>query len=185
MEETSVAARVVASEPDHALITNEVPATIVPTLNNPKAAAPVAPTDSLVRIMIEFAVTAVVEMVAVPPTRVTLPKEFAPAAVVLATLVDEILFPAVPKTRFPFVAVIFPRVAVNDVDEVKEPVTDVFPVAFPMFVAPVPPVPIVVTPEPELLIEVVPVIAVGPGVTVREVNVSAPPATLVQMPLPE
>ena len=40
---------VVAIEPEFAvtneLITNEVLATIVPTLNMPKAAAPVAPTD--------------------------------------------------------------------------------------------------------------------------------------------
>jgi hypothetical protein len=80
----------------------------------------------------EEAVTAVVATVAVPPTRVTLPIELAPAAVVVPTEVLTSLFPAVPKTKFPFVAVILPKVAVRVVLAVKEPVTAVFPVAFPI-----------------------------------------------------
>lgn len=52
-------------------------------------------------------------MVAVPPTRVTVPVELAPAVVVEATLVRITLFPAAVKTKLPFVAVMFPRVAVR------------------------------------------------------------------------
>ena len=59
--------------------------------------------------MREFAVTAL-QYVAVPPTKVTDPNELAPAVVVVATLVLSILFPAVPKTRFPLVAVMAPEV---------------------------------------------------------------------------
>lgn len=93
--------------------------------------------------------TAVVATVAVPATSVTDPNEFAPAAVVVPTLVLKTLFPAVPNTKFPFVAVIAPSVAVREVEAVREPVTAVFPVALPIFTAPVPPVPIVVTPAPD------------------------------------
>lgn len=125
-------ARAVAFAVSQAFIIKEVPATIVPTLSIPKAAAPVAPTPILVKNIIELAVTAVVAIVAVPPTKVTVPKEFAPAAVVVATLVLSILFPAVPRTIFPFVAVIAPKVAVSVVDDVKDPVTAVFPVALPI-----------------------------------------------------
>jgi hypothetical protein len=76
------------------------------------------------------------------------------------------------------VAVIFPRVAVRVVEAVKEPVTAVFPVALPMFVAPVPPVPIVVTPAPEALMLAVPVWVnaakvVNPPVAVRVVPMTA------------
>lgn len=104
----------------------------------------------------EFAVTAVVATVAVPPTRATVPKEFAPAAVVEPTEVLRILFPAVPRTRFPFVAVIAPRVAVSVVEAVRDPVTAVFPVALPICTAPVPPVPIVVVAAPDALMLAVP-----------------------------
>jgi len=142
MLETSVVAKAVASVVDQALITNEVEAVIVPTERIPSAAAPVAPTLMRVKTMMEFAVTAVVATVAVPPTKVTLPKEFAPALVVEATLVLMILFPAVPKTKFPFVAVIFPRVAVMLVPALTAPaVADILPV---VAVTPVPPVTVVV-----------------------------------------
>jgi hypothetical protein len=63
----------------------------------------------------------------------------------------------------------FPSVAVKDVDAVNEPVMAVFPVAFPILVGPVPPVPIDVTPAPVVFIFVVPVIAAPPNVTVRPV----------------
>jgi hypothetical protein len=71
--------------------------------------------------MIEFAVTAVVEIVAVPLTSVTVPKELAPAVVVEATEVERTLLPAVPKTKLPLVAVIAPDVAVSVVVAVIEP----------------------------------------------------------------
>lgn len=118
--ETSVVARAVASAVRFALITKDVPAVIVEWHRCPRAAAPVAPTVCLQTTMREAAVTAVVATVAVPPTKVTLPKELAPAVVVVATLVERILLPAVPKTRFPFVAVIAPRVAVTVVPAVTE-----------------------------------------------------------------
>ena len=121
MEDTSVVASATALAVVHALITKEVPAVIVPTLNAPKAAAPVDPTDCLVSMTMEDAVMAVVEIVAVPPTRVTVPKELAPAVVVDATLVLISLFPAVPRTIFPLVAVIAPRVAVRVVAAVTDP----------------------------------------------------------------
>jgi hypothetical protein len=63
-------------------------------------------------MIMEFAVTAVVATVAVPLVRVTVPNELAPAAVPEPTLVLTILFPAVPRTRLPLVAVIAPEVAV-------------------------------------------------------------------------
>lgn len=67
-------------------MTKEVEAVIVPTVSIPRAAAPVAPMSRRVRRTRELAVTLVVDMVAVPPTRVTEPIEFAPAAVVVPTL---------------------------------------------------------------------------------------------------
>ena len=91
----------------------EVAATIVPTLKCPRAAAPVAPMDCLQMTIREFAVTAEVDTVAVPPAKATEPKELAPAAIVVATEVLSILLPAVPRTRLPLVAVIAPRVAVR------------------------------------------------------------------------
>lgn len=121
IEETSVVATAVESAVVKALITNDTPALIVPMLNCPRAAAPVDPGLCLVNITIELAVIAVVAIVAVPETSVTLPKELAPAVVVEATLVLIILFPAVPKTRLPLVAVIAPAVAVNVVVAVTEP----------------------------------------------------------------
>ena len=139
-----------------ALITNDDAGTIVPRVNTPKAAAPVAPTPCLHKRTKESAVMELVFTVAVPPTRVTVPIEFDPAVVLLATLVLIILFPEATRTKFPFVAVIFPAVAVKLVEAVKEPVTAVFPVAFPILTAPVPPVPIVVTAAPEALILAVP-----------------------------
>ena len=130
--ETSVATGVVADAVVAALITKEVDAVIVPTLSIPIGLAPVDPTLCLVRKMIELAVTAVVETVAVPPTKVTVPKELAPAVVVDATLVETILFPAVPSTKLPLVAVIGPSVAVKVVVAARDPVTAVFPVALPI-----------------------------------------------------
>jgi hypothetical protein len=174
--DTSVATNAVASVELNALITNEVPLTIVPREIKPSAAAPVAPIVCLVNMTIEFVVIAVVATVAVPPTRVTVPNEFAPAVVVVATLVLMILFPAVPRTTLPFVAVIAPRVAVRVVLAVKDPVTAVFPVALPMLTAPVPPVPIVVTAAPEALMLAVPT-------CVRAARVVRPPVAVNVVPM--
>jgi len=71
--------------------------------------------------MIELAVTAVVATVTVPLTSVTVPKELAPAAAAAPTLVLTILFPAVLRTRLPFVAVMLPKVAVSVVVAVIDP----------------------------------------------------------------
>jgi hypothetical protein len=120
IEETSVVATAVESAVVKALITKDVDAVIVPTDRMPNAAAPVDPGDILVSMMIELAVTAVVETVAVPATKVTLPKELAPAVVDDATLEEMILLPAVPKTKLPLVAVIAPSVAVTVVPAVTE-----------------------------------------------------------------
>lgn len=138
------------------MITKLVPFTIVPTLRMPNAAAPVEPTVNLDKKIKELVVTAVVDTVAVPATNVTDPNEFAPAVVVVATLVLKILLPAVPSTRLPFVAVIAPRVAVSVVDAVNEPVTAVLPVAFPSCKVPVPPVAIWVAAAPVIFIWDVP-----------------------------
>jgi len=75
-----------------------------------------------------------------------------------------ILFPAVASDKLPFVAVIFPSVAVKVVVAVSDPVTAVFPVALPILVAPVPPVPIVVIAAPEILMLVVPTMLVAASV---------------------
>ena len=64
----------------------------------------------------------------------------------------------------PAVAVIPPVVAISPAEEVKVPVTAVLPVAFPIFTAPVPPVPIVVTAAPEALMFVVPICVNAPSV---------------------
>lgn len=109
-----------------ALITKDVLAVMVPTANIPTGLAPVAPIESLLKKINEEAVTAVVETVAEPPTRVTEPKEFAPAVVVVPTEVETILLPAVFNTKFPLVAVIAPDVAV------RLPATIVFPVDWAM-----------------------------------------------------
>jgi hypothetical protein len=102
------------------LIINEVAGVIVSIDRSPIGLAPVAPILKRVSIIIELAVTAVVATVAVPLTKVTVPKLLAPAVVVEATLVEIILLPAVPRTRLPLVAVIAPRVAVMVVPEVSE-----------------------------------------------------------------
>ncbi len=91
----------------------------MPTVGSPKAAEPVAPIDCLHKIIREFAVTAVVETVAAPAAKATDPKELAPAALVVPTLVLTILLPAVPNTRFPLAAVIAPVVAVRPVPAVR------------------------------------------------------------------
>jgi hypothetical protein len=92
------------------LITKLVLAEIEATSNSPTAVAPLS--GPRLRKINEAAVTALVATVAVPEARATDPKELAPAVVVLATLVLSSLFPAVPKTTLPLVAVILPRVAV-------------------------------------------------------------------------
>jgi hypothetical protein len=103
-EERSEVTLVVELAVVRALMTKLVPAVIVPIDNMPSGAAPVAPGDIRVSMMMELAVTAVVATVAVPNDRVTVPNELAPAAVVVATLVDMILFPATPRMRLPLVA---------------------------------------------------------------------------------
>lgn len=84
-------------------------------------------------------------------------------------------FPGLDRTTFPALTVTPPVVTVIPADVVKVPVTAVFPVAFPILTAPVPPVPKVVTAAPVVLILVVPVNETGPGVTVKDANVPAPP----------
>jgi hypothetical protein len=131
------------------LITKLVPATMdaVGADNIPG----VPPGVFAVRNILEEAVTAVVLMVTDPAVMATdVPTE------ALDPVAIESLLPAVPNTKFPFVAVIAPKVAVRVVEAVRDPVTSVFPVAFPMLVAPVPPVPIVVVAEPLVFIVVAP-----------------------------
>jgi hypothetical protein len=96
---------------------NDEPLVIVPTDNIPKGAAPVAPIDNLLKKIKELDVTAVVLTVAVPPTKVTEPKLFAPAAIVVPTLALRILLPAVAKFKLPF-RLIFPDPALIVVVEV-------------------------------------------------------------------
>ena len=88
--------------------TKLVPFTIVPTLKIPKAVD--APTPCLHVTIREFEVTDVDATVAVPDTKVTEPKLFAPAVVVVPTLALNILFPDVTKFRLP---VTFTDAAVN------------------------------------------------------------------------
>lgn len=99
-----------------ALITKLVAGVIVPTVNSPKAVE--APTDCLHVMIKEDAVTDVVATVAVPDANVTEPIELAPAVVVVPTDVLRILFPDVPRTKFPLVAVMGPVVAVTPVPPV-------------------------------------------------------------------
>ena len=107
---TSVVAVVFATAVVTAVITNEVLFTIVPTVNIPTGAAPVDPIDNLERNINELDVTADVDTVAVPEARVTEPKLFAPADVVVPTLALRILFPDVTKFKLP-VTLTFPEPA--------------------------------------------------------------------------
>jgi hypothetical protein len=116
-------------------------------------------------------VTEVVETVTVPPDSATLPNEFAPAAEVVPTLVLSILFPAVPKTTLPFVAVIAPRVAVRVVPAVTEVPALTDPNVAAMLPAATVALP-VVTERP------VPAVTVVPAVTDPRVDVIFPVATV-------
>lgn len=126
----------------------------------------VPPVVALEKRMMLEAVHAVVLVAIVPGVpdmaSVTPTEALDPAAI-------ESLLPAVPNTRFPFVAVIAPKVAVRVVVAVRDPVTAVFPVALPILVAPVPPVPIEVTPAPEVLMLLVPVAVIPPVVATSPV----------------
>ena len=95
------------------VMTKWAPALIDPTGADNEPAVP--PSVFAVKKMMDDAVTAVVEMVIVPSVIAALvPIEaFEPVAI-------SILFPTVPKTRFPLVAVIAPRVAVIVVPAVIE-----------------------------------------------------------------
>lgn len=149
-----------------ALITKDVDAVTVPIDNIPTGAAPVAPIDCRVSIIIEDAVTAVVDTVAVPLTKVTVPKELAPAVVVLATLVEMILLPAVPRTKLPLVAVMAPNVAVMLVAALTAPAeATIFPVVAVIPVPAVIVVPAFTAPADATILPVVDVIPV-PAVTV-------------------
>jgi hypothetical protein len=111
---------------------------------------------------------------------VTWPERPLRVAVVVPEAVPElrtIPLPAAVETKFPAVAVILPRVAVNVVVAVNEPVTAVLPVALPIRVAPVPPVPIVVMPAPVTLIFVAPVCVRAPRVVRPPVAVNVVPIT--------
>src|ERR1041385_1220682 len=122
----------------------------------------VPPAVAAERKIFDDAVTAVVLIVIAPAViAAEVPIE------ALDPVAMESLFPAVPKTKSPFVAVIAPKVAVKVVVVVNEPVTAVLPVALPILTAPVPPVPIVVTPAPVTFRCTVPV-------AVKSVNVPAP-----------
>lgn len=120
--DTSVVANVVAFASVTELITKDTPAVLVPVVRFPTAAAPVAPIDSLHTRTRELAVKAVVLIVSVPPMRVAVPIELAPAAAPEPTLVRTILFPAAVRTKFPLVAVRLPVVAVSPVPAVIAPV---------------------------------------------------------------
>ena len=76
----------------------------------------VPPATALVKNILELAVTAVVATVTVPVDKAPdVPTDaFVPVAI-------DNLFPAVPKTKFPLVAVILPSVAVKVVVEVTDP----------------------------------------------------------------
>jgi len=140
------------------------------------------PAIEVLEIVIENVAPAAMEGVVI----VTCPtRPFRVAVVVPDTVVDVNWnpLPAVEETKFPFVAVMFPSVAVRLVEAVRDPVTAVFPVAFPIFTAPVPPVPIVVTADPEVLMFVVPVMAAPPADTVSPPVVATRPAEAVKDPV--
>jgi hypothetical protein len=73
-----------------------------------------------VNLIKELAVTAVVATTIVPAIKATVPAELAPAVALLPTLVYTSLFPAVPFTMLPLVAVMLPKVAVMLVPAVTE-----------------------------------------------------------------
>jgi hypothetical protein len=160
------------------LITKLVPAVMLAVGADKTPCVP--PGVFALRKMIEFAVTAVVDTVIVPDV-IAAETPMASDAAVEAWIRS--LLPVWARLRFPFVAVILPNVAVKVVEAVKDPVTAVFPVALPILVAPVPPVPIVVTAAPEVLIVVVPVIAAPPAETVSPPVVAVSPVDAVREPV--
>lgn len=95
------------------VITKWTPALIEPSGADKVPGVP--PRVFAVKKMMDDAVTAVVEMVIVPSVIAALVPIEAFEPVAIASL-----FPAVPKTRFPLVAVIAPRVAVIVVPAVIE-----------------------------------------------------------------
>jgi len=127
----------------------------------------------------------VVEAVKDPVTAVlplALPMLVAPVPPVpiVVTPAPELLIVVVPVIAAPPADTVRPPVvAVSPVDAVREPVTAVLPVAFPIWTAPVPPVPMVETAAPEALIFVVPVIVAPPADTVSAPEVVRVPVTEV------
>jgi len=98
----------------------------------------------------------------VPPVPIVV----TPEPVVLMVVVPVIAAPPAVTVSPPAVAVTPPVVATRPVEAVRVPVTAVFPVEFPIFSAPVPPVAIVVMAEPLALIEAVPTWVSAPSVLV-------------------
>src|SRR5271156_278080 len=95
------------SVPWEAVITKLVPAVLAVTASADATAT--VPSAWHVKKIREFAVTAVVATIAVPPTRATDPNELAPAAVLVPTFALKILFPEVTKFKFPVTFVLATR----------------------------------------------------------------------------
>ena len=105
------------------VITKLVPATMLAV--GAESVPGVPPRVLAERKILELAVTAVVLIVIVPPVMAAdVPTESLAAVVAWITS----LFPVLPRTKFPFVAVILPRVAVMVVPAVTDPDTDGEPV---------------------------------------------------------
>ena len=151
--DTSVVATAVALAVVKALFTNEVPLVIVPTVNIPRAAAPVDPMLCLDNQIKELEVTDVVDTVAVPEASVTEPHALAPADVVVPTLADKILLPAVWKLRLPVTLTVPLPASILVVEvELDEPIVIVFAEApEPIFTAFVPAAVAILTVAPDVV----------------------------------
>jgi hypothetical protein len=111
----------------------------------------------------------------------------APAAAVVPTLVRFTLFPAATNTKFPFVAVIFPRVAVKVVAEVIDPaVVVMFPAVATIFpvVAAIPVPAVTVVPAASVVVA-----AIDPGAKkvegIDRVIVLPAPVVVICDPVPD
>jgi hypothetical protein len=164
------------------LITKEVPAKIDAVGADKMPCVP--PTVFVVSCILDEAVTAVV-LIVIDPAVIAAE---VPIEALVPTGITS-LFPRVPRTRFPFVAVIAPVVAVTPVPPVTVPDAETFPeLAAILPVVAVTPVPPVTVPEAETLPELaamLPVVAVIPVPAVIVVPAFTAPAVATILPVVE
>lgn len=170
----------IASDPvEEVLLLIESAAPVVAPLIETNTIVDTAVTKELVIVRVRSAAAAMLTVVKVTRPDLPLFTTGPEAAPDVDAAASKIPVPKAVATRFPLVAVMAPAVAVSVVDAVSEPVTAVLPVVLPIFTAPDPPVPIVVTAAPLVLMAEVPVAVIPPAVAIRPVEAVKEPDTAV------